>query len=45
MVWPHGLGLYGGIEDGSAELCWHHELEKVEENVPTPLRSAPGGGG
>ena len=30
---PDYLALDVRFEDGGAELCWHHELAKVEEAV------------
>lgn len=29
---PDYLAMEVRFEDGSAELCWHHELAKVEES-------------
>ena len=42
---PDYLALEVRFEDGSAELCWHHELAKVEEGVQPFSRSASDGGG
>ncbi len=42
---PDHLAMEVRFEDGSAELCWHHELAEVEGNAPRPPRSAPDGGG
>ena len=43
---PDYLALEVRFEDGSAELCWHHELtEEVEGYAPRPLRNASDGGG
>ncbi len=33
------------FEDGSSELCWHHELAEVEGNFPSCPRNASDGGG
>ena len=41
---PDYLALEVRFEDGSAELCWHHELAKVEENA-TLSRKVPSHGG
>ena len=41
---PDYLAMEVRFEDGSAELCWHHELAKVEGSGPISLRSAPAGG-
>ncbi len=42
---PDHLALDVRFEDGNTELCWHHELEKVEGSFPSSSRSAPDGGG
>ena len=42
---PDYLALEVRFEDGSAELCWHHELAKVEEGATPFPRSTPAGGG
>jgi hypothetical protein len=42
---PDYLALEVRFEDGSAELCWHHELAKVEEGAQPFSRSASDGGG
>jgi hypothetical protein len=42
---PDYLALEVRFEDGSAELCWHHELAKVEEGARPLSRSASDGGG
>ncbi len=42
---PDYLAMEVRFEDGSAELCWHHELTEVEEGAPTFPRSASDGGG
>ena len=43
--YPDHLAMEVRFGDGSAELCWHHELTEVEGNAPRPPRSAPDGGG
>ncbi len=30
---PDYLAMDVRFEDGNAELCWHHELAKVEEDI------------
>jgi hypothetical protein len=30
---PDYLAMEVRFEDGNAELCWHHELAKVEEGI------------
>jgi len=42
---PDHLAMEVRFEDGSAELCWHHELTGVEGNAPRSTRSASDGGG
>ncbi len=42
---PEHLALEVRFEDGGTELCWHHELAKVEEGATPSPRSAPDGGG
>jgi hypothetical protein len=42
---PDYLALEVRFEDGSTELCWHHELAKVEEGARPFSRSASDGGG
>lgn len=39
---PDYLAMEVRFEDGSAELCWHHELAEVKRNAP---RSLSDGGG
>ena len=39
---PDYLAMEVRFEDGSAELCWHHELAEVKGNAP---RSVSDGGG
>ena len=39
------LAMEVRFEDGSAELCWHHELMEVKGDAPRPPRSASDGGG
>ena len=42
---PDYLAMEVRFEDGGTELCWHHELAKVEESAPTFSRSAGDGAG
>ena len=35
---PDHMALEVRFEDGGTELCWHHELAKVEGNAPRSLR-------
>jgi hypothetical protein len=42
---PDYLAMEVRFEDGGTELCWHHELAKVEESAPTFSRSAVDGDG
>jgi len=42
---PDYLALEVRFEDGGAELCWHHELAKLEEGAQPFSRSASDGGG
>jgi hypothetical protein len=42
---PDYLAMEVRFEDGGTELCWHHELAKVEGTIPPFPRSAPDGGG
>lgn len=42
---PDYLAMEVRFEDGSAELCWHHELAKVDEGAQPFSRSASDGGG
>lgn len=37
---PDYLAMEVRFEDGSAELCWHHELTEVKGNAPRSPRSA-----
>ena len=39
---PDHLAMKVRFGDGSAELCWHHELAEVKGNAP---RSVSDGGG
>ena len=39
---PDYLAMEVRFEDGSSELCWHHELTEVKGNAP---RSVSDGGG
>jgi hypothetical protein len=39
---PDYLAMEVRFEDGSAELCWHHELTEIKGNAP---RSVSDGGG
>ena len=42
---PDYLAMEVRFEDGSAELCWHHELTEVKGSAPPSPRSASDGGG
>jgi hypothetical protein len=42
---PDYLAMEVRFEDGSAELCWHHELVEVKVIAPRPPRNASDGGG
>ncbi len=42
---PDHLAMEVRFEDGSAELCWHHELAEVKGNAPRSPRSVSDGGG
>jgi hypothetical protein len=42
---PDYLAVDVRFEDGGAELCWHHELAKVEEGAQPLSQSAFDGGG
>jgi len=41
---PDYLAIEVRFEDGSSELCWHHELTEVKGNAPRPPRNASDGG-